>query len=139
MIWTAIAGYIAAAGAALLAFAYAAWASKRIDSLHAGWREAAVVAQAAKGEVAQLHESLRATNDLLVDARRTRRDESALVAGLDRAREQYATPPTVPARRPLPSSLPTGQQKALTPRPKPASDNDATTRMPPSSLRKETP
>lgn len=143
--WVAISGFISTAGVALSAFLYAAWVTKKLDALHDQFREAVVVATSAKGEVATLHDALKETNDQLLDERKRHQDESQLLSGdLEKARAAFAKAATPDGirdgltRRPLPSSLPTGQQKALTPPPtmKPlASDNDATTRMPPPKVK----
>lgn len=144
--WIAISGFISTAGVALSAFLFAAWVTKKLDALHDQFREAALLATSAKGEVDQLHVALKETTDQLTEARRAHRDESAVLsADLEKARSAFAKSATPDGirdgltRRSPPSSPPTGQQKALTPPPaaKPplASDNDATTRMPPPKVK----
>lgn len=128
--WVAISGFISTAGVALSAFLYAAWTTKKLDTLHDQLREAALVASSAKGEVTQLRAAFADVNGQLLDERKRHQDESQLLTGqLDQARAVFAKTATPDAIR---DGLTRQARAPLTPppAPKPASDHDATTKMP---------
>lgn len=95
MTWLAIGALGAALAIAAMAFAYAAWVSKRgatiIDDLnatHTGFRETAVVLEAARGEIKALHEKLSEAAAALVNERDRHREETAVIRNRLKAAEE---------------------------------------------------
>lgn len=128
--WLTVSGFVSTAGVAVAAMLFAIWATKRMDSLHNAYREAALVASSAKGEVTQLRAAFTDVNGQLLDERKRHQDESQLLTGqLDQARAVFAKTATPDAIR---DGLTRQARAPLTPppAPKPASDHDATTKMP---------
>lgn len=129
--WVAIGGFISTAGIAVTGLLFSIWATKRMDSLHNAYREAALVASSAKGEVTQLRAAFADVNGQLLDERKRHQDESQLLgAQLDQARAVFAKTATPDAIR---DGLTRQARAPLTPPPAPkplASDHDVTTKMP---------
>lgn len=95
MTWAALGSLAFSAMVAVGAFAYAAWASRRMDSIRGELQSATIIAESGRGEVEKLAKMLLDVNVALAESRRAHRAEVAvLFSDLRDARERLAAAQT---------------------------------------------